>query len=1602
MAHRAEHLKAETVAKVARMAHERLERPQADLAETFIRQYFANVAPEDVVGRDVETLYGSAMALLSLARRRKPGEVRVRVYTPLIEEHGWSSDHSIVELINDDMPFLVDSVTAELIRQDIAVHLVIHPILAARRDPAGHLVSIEPPGQGRGPLESMMHVEIDQRRDPRALDLLAERLQAVLADVRLAVADWRAMRERLREAIAELDHAPVPADEIAEYRDFLRWLHDDHFTFLGTRSVSFDAQGVIGFDRDGALGLLRDPEIRVFDAARHLSSMPPQVVEYLRRPVPVMIAKGDRVSSVHRPVPLDIMGIKRYDSEGRVAGMHVVTGLFTAAAYTDSPSAIPVLRRKIRHVVEKSGFLPSSHDGKALLNILETYPRDELFQIGEEQLLAIGLGILRLQERQRVALFVRRDDFERFVSCLVYVPRDRFDTKLRLAIQAILEDSMDGKVSDYFTQVGASPLARLHFVVRNRPGVVPLFDEAEIERRLVEATRSWADRLQDALIETHGEERGLALMRRYGQAFPSSYCETTSVRGAAFDVDRVEAVLGGVALGTNLYRPAEADDSEGRFKLYHAVRPVPLSDVLPVLEHLGFKVIAEVPHQVRLADERVVWIHDFTMRSADEGPLDIGRLREPFHDAFAHVWRGAAEDDGFNALVVRAGLAWRQVMVLRAYAKYLRQTSSTFSQSYMERTLAGHPKVAALLVALFEARFDPHGAGPDTAAQELDQALDAVVSADDDRILRGFRNLVRATLRTNYFQRAEDGGPKPHLALKLDSRALDELPLPRPWVEVFVYSPRMEGIHLRGGKVARGGIRWSDRREDFRTEILGLMKAQMVKNAVIIPVGAKGGFVVKRPPQGGREALLAEGIACYQTLIRGLLDITDNRAGDQVTPPPDLVRHDGDDPYLVVAADKGTATFSDIANALSLDYGFWLGDAFASGGSRGYDHKAMAITARGAWESVKRHFREMGQDIQAEDFTVAGVGDMSGDVFGNGMLRSSHIRLVAAFDHRHVFLDPEPDAAASFAERQRLFGLPRSSWADYDPALISAGGGVYPRDAKAIHPSPQARARFGLAATVTPAQLVRAILSAQVDLLWFGGIGTYVKASHESDIEVGDRANDALRVDARSLRCKVIGEGANLAVTQLGRIEYALKGGRLNTDAIDNSAGVDTSDHEVNIKILVDPAVAEGDLTPKRRNELLAGMTDEVAALVLRDNYLQTQAISVAQSQAPDLLDAHDRLIRLLEKNGRLDRGVEYLPDDEELARRAAEGEGLTRPEIAVLLAYGKIWLYDHILDSDLPDHPLLLDDLACYFPHPIRDHFRDRLPRHRLRREIIATRTTNSMINRVGGTFISSMMERTGMPPADIARAYLVVRDAFRLRELWDAIEALDTLAPAPAQTALLIESTRVIERGVTWVLRHAPKPLDIGALMAELGPGVAALRDSLPGLMPADLAASVEAHAGEFVAMGAPADLAARVAGLIVLASAPDVIRIGNRTALPIEAAAHLYFRVGARFSLGWLRSAAEGLGGDGNHWQRLAASAVIEELYGHQRELTLDVVNGHGSAPDYAADRAIEAWVERRRPAVERAEQLLAELKAAGRPDLAILTVANRQLRSLTEAG
>jgi glutamate dehydrogenase len=1607
-----EALRHERLGDVIALAQQRLAADRHANFRTFAEHCFSQLDADDLADRRVEDLAGALLSHWQFGAQRAAGTAKVRVLSPTIGDDGWGSHHSVIEIVNDDMPFLVDSTTHEINRHGLTIHLLVHPVFTAERAASGALDALQAPAPGQK-RESWMHIEIDRLIDDEQRQALVAGIERVLGDVRAAVEDWPAMTRRLDEAVAEYralaenPPAGTTADEALECRDFLQWLAQDHLVLLGYRQhdlVAHEGSDALRLVPGTGLGVLRE---RADEPRTPGGTGLPAAARVLARAAsPMLVAtKANTRSTIHRPGYTDYIGVKRYGTDGAVVGEHRFLGLFTSSAYAARGSETPLLRRKIEAVVQRAGLPPGGHRAKALLHILETYPRDDLFQVGVDELHDTAQGILALGDRQRLRLFVRRDPFDRFVSCLLYVPREAYGTDMRLKAQQILMAAFEGTSSEFDVLLGEGVLARIHFVIRTTPGAVPAVDRREIEARLANAARRWSDQLRDALVEAEGEARGLSLFKRWNPSFPADYKERVLARAAVADVTKLAQTSAEQPLAVALYRPLGAEAGVWGFKVYRRGGAVVLSDSLPMLEHMGVRVMGEHNHRMHDGDE-VVALHDFDLRAPladDADPQATARL---FEDGFSRVFNGAVENDDFNRLILRAGLPAEEVVILRAYARYCKQIGFALSQATIEATLAAQPQIARMLVQLFKLRFSPaehDAAGAQAQVNAIQQALERVSNLSEDRVLRQLLGLIQATLRTNFWRTGvghsgEAGPRRSFVSFKFACAQVPGLPEPKPLYEIFVYSPRFEGVHLRGGMVARGGLRWSDRPEDFRTEVLGLVKAQMVKNTVIVPVGSKGGFVLKKAPPSGpspsdREAFMKEGVACYQDYLRGLLDLTDNRVGAAIVPPPMVLRHDGDDPYLVVAADKGTATFSDFANAVSAEYGHWLGDAFASGGSVGYDHKAMGITARGAWESVKRCFRERGVDIQTTPFTVAGIGDMSGDVFGNGMLLSRCIKLVAAFDHRHIFLDPTPDPALSFAERERMFKLPRSSWADYDASLISAGGGVWSRAEKSVPISPQARAVLGIAAEqLTPTELISAILKAPVDLLYNGGIGTYVKASSETHADAGDRANDPVRIDGRDLRCKVVGEGGNLGFTQRGRIEAALHGNGgagvgLNTDAIDNSAGVDTSDHEVNIKILLGLALADGEMTAKQRNTLLAQMTDEVAALVLRDNVFQTQVLSITNRLGPRLLDQEARFMRFLERNGRLNRGIEFLPGDDEIAERKAAGGQLTTPERAVLLAYSKMWLFDEILASDLPEDEWVGTALARYFPATLRERMAAWIPRHPLKREIVATHVLNSMVNRVGATFVHRIVEMTGAKPALVVRAYLLGREVFGVVGLWQQIEALDNRVPDALQAEMLIHEGWLTSRATTWFLRSRRLAEPMAPTIARLAPAVAALADRLAP------AASKSAQAVGWMGAGVPAALATRIASAEGLLDALDVAEVAEASRRSFDEVCDVHVGVGERLGLARLRSMIDALTSD-SYWHSRAKAALGDDLSGLQRALAQEVLQaGSGGAAELIA-----RWEASQATALERARRLLADLGETRNADLAMLSVALRELRNL----
>ncbi len=1597
----------EMIEEVITLMKKNVEVSLQPLIEKFIRKYYYDTATEDLEESKAANLYGAALAHWNFAHIRKYGNTLVRIYNPQFEKHGWQSTHTIVEIVVDDMPFLVDSIRMALNARNLTTHLVIHPVINIQRDNNGHIIDILEHSEQHQDVheEAIIHVEVDRQTETEVLESIKQDVESVLAEVAVSVADWKPMCDQMQTIIDELKTTPPPInnEELIQSLAFLEWIGNNHFAFLGYREYKLVGNDELISVSGTGLGLLRTdmPD----QSSRSFANLPLDIRKLAHEKHLLLITKASRRSTIHRPGYLDHIGIKRFDEKGNVVGERRFMGLYTAAAYNNRAAEIPLLREKMTTVMTRAGHMKGSHASKVLQNIIETFPRDLLFQIDADELFDTTMGILHLQERQRIKLFIHRDRYGRFFACLVYVPRELFNTKVRKVIQALLQKNLGGDGTEFNVQLSDSVLARLYFVLHVPPDSVVEYDIRDIEKQLKEATRNWSDDLHDALIESFGEELGMKYFRRYGDAFRADYIERYSPRTAIFDIQHMETLseVPEQQLAMSLYRPLETPDGVLRFKLFNMGAPVSLSDALPMLENMGLKVDEEHPSKIIRADASFVWMHDFSMSYPEHWVIDLDSIRDKFQQTFARVWRGEVENDGFNRLVLRAQLEWRDIVMLRAYSRYLHQAGTPFSSEYIERALSFNHSITAMLVKLFHARFNPQ-LHEDSAAScsdlvaAIEAALEDVISLDEDRILRNFLSLIQATLRTNHYQPADDGNPKSYVSFKFNPALVPDLPEPRPMYEIFVYSPRVEGVHLRGGPVARGGLRWSDRREDFRTEVLGLVKAQMVKNAVIVPVGSKGGFFPKHlSVMNTREEIQAEGIACYKTFIRGLLDITDNLVSGEIAAPPQVVRYDGDDPYLVVAADKGTATFSDIANSISAEYNYWLGDAFASGGSQGYDHKAMGITAKGAWESVKRHFRELGLNTQAEPFTVIGIGDMAGDVFGNGMLLSRYIKLVGAFNHMHIFLDPDPDPETSFVERERLFKLPRSSWEDYDSNLISKGGGIFSRSAKSIPLSKPVRELLNTKKEkMTPNELIKTMLQAPVDLLWNGGIGTYVKSSQEHHNEVGDRNNDALRVDATELGCRVVGEGGNLGVTQLGRIEFGARGGRINTDAIDNSAGVDCSDHEVNIKILLNDVVQNQDMTEKQRNQQLANMTEEVGDLVLRDNYLQTQALSIAMSQAPQLLDVHARLIRQMELDGELDRNIEFLPGKEEIDERMTLNKGLTAPELSVLLAYVKIHLFQHLLRSELPNDEYFSSLLTDYFPTPLRKKFHHLMPSHRLCREIISTVVANEMVNRAGITFAYRLKEETGADAEVIARAFSVAREIFGMPDIWSQIEALDNVVPARTQISMLLEGRKLVERATRWILRNRPRPIDIASNIEFFTPGIKALNSTLPELLEASSKERMQQMSERMTGDKVPLELAQQVANFSELLSSLDIVEVSRVLDLSVEQVAEVYYRLGENLELPWLHHQIVDLPRT-NRWQAMSRAALRDDLYSQHRQLTRDVLT-HSDIHNSSAQQCVEIWMNDNAEAIDRCRQILADLKTSGKADFAMLPVAMREIRGM----
>jgi len=1574
--------------------------------------FYSRLPAEDMRGRSVENLYGCLYGLLRFLQEWPGQEPKIRVFNPEIQSHGWESKYTVLAILCRGIPFTTASVRGELNRRNLRIHTIASSNLSIARDESGKLLAVHGSSEvdhAVDPGEALLYFEIGRHSKPEELDELRETLVQILGEVALVVDDFPAMCERLHQACDEIRGSECVARGLRdEAAAFLGWLEHGHMTMLGYEYLRVEHSGsapIIELDASASLGLLRHRTTRgIEDLRADLNAMSREELQRKQ----LSFAKSRERSRVHRLTYPDYVEVRVFDKDGEMIGQHRFIGLYTSSVYTMDPRLIPILRRKVQRVLELSNIDWAEHESRELMRVLELFPRDELFQSSIRDLYETVNAVNRIQERRQTRLFVRKDPHGKFVNCLVYIPRDRYTTEQREKIEKILCDAFNAEESEFTTHFSESILVRCHFVIRVDPAIPLEYDVGDLEGQIVQSTLDWEDRLRLRLIEEFGEEKGEQIVRELAPGFPPGYRDDFDPRIGVLDIKKILRLMKGEELCMSLYRLMEEGGEKLRLRLYHSEQSLPLSDVLPILENLGLRVVTERPYGVRATSGKTYWIQEFSLIYSLSHDIVMEEVKSEFEDAFARIWFGEAENDSFNRLLIGTRLSWREIALLRAYARYLRQVRFPYSVDYIAETMAHHLQIAASIVELFLTRFSPVFDGDEdwrgqrelALEQRILESLEQVPNLGEDRIIRQFVRMIKATLRTNFFQQEDDGSLKPYISFKLKPDTIPNIPKPVPLYEIYVYSPRVEGVHLRGGKVARGGLRWSDRLEDFRTEVLGLVKAQQVKNAVIVPVGAKGGFVARQLRPGmSRDEVQQEGIACYKLFVRGLLDITDNRKEAGIVRPQYVVAKDDEDPYLVVAADKGTATFSDIANTLSKQYDFWLGDAFASGGSAGYDHKKMGITARGAWVCVQRHFREMGVDIQATDFTVVGIGDMAGDVFGNGMLLSPHIRLVAAFNHLHIFVDPEPDAASSFTERKRLFDLPRSSWADYNRELISAGGGIFSRAAKSITVSAEMRRRFDIEVEqLTPNELISHLLTARVDLLWNGGIGTYVKASGESHTDVGDKSNDGLRVDGSDLRCRVVGEGGNLGMTQLGRVEFALNGGRSNTDFIDNSGGVDCSDHEVNIKILLNAVVARGDLTEKHRNILLEEMTESIAQLVLLNNYRQSQSISLVEFQSEDRSGEYRRFIRSLEEMGRLNRALEFIPTDEELAERRVQGNALTRPELSVLISYTKAILKEELMANDLGEDPYLANAVRTAFPPRLADEYGEDIQEHRLHREIMATQIANDIVNRMGLNFVIRQRKATGALVADVARAYTAVIEIYSLRGLWERIEALDNQVPSSVQMEMMLNVVRLVKRATRWLLRNRRRQLAPTQLIPEFKPGLEQLREAFPSMLRGRAAEQHQMLHDHYTEQGVDPDLTREVAGTHQAYTALGIIHAAAETSAPLLEVANLYFFMGERLELDWFASQILASKVD-NEWQALARDTYLEDLDWQQRTLAV------GALRHMCEDRNLMAcmkrWEEQEAPLLERWESMLTDLHATEAPDFAMFAVANRELLDLAQS-
>jgi len=1581
--------------------------------------YFRYFPLEELVGRHLSDIFGAICHWQRYIQQFDANTPKIRVFNPSLAEDGWVCPHTALIVLQKDMPFLVDSIRIELNRRNIAIHSLKSTVLQVVRDAKHQLISLlaAPDDNEKITREALIFFEIGLHTHEATLKELHDAVAAVLAEVTRVVVDYQPMLEQAIRVEKNLQFAMASnmAKHAKESQEFMHWLMANHFTFLGFSEYEFA-------EEDGNKKVLRElteKRLGIFSARKEqrnvteVEKFNEGMTRFYLVPHIITFSKSAVRSRVHRYAYSDYVVIKKFNANGEVIGEYRFIGLYTSAVYSSSPTKIPLIREKVAKVFELTGLEANTHYGKSFIQILETYPRDEIFLSSGTELYETLMGVAKINERAMVRLFVRRDPFGKFFSCIVYVPRDYFSTKVRLDIQQLIGKAIGSSECEFTTYFSESILARVHLVFKVNAPVDANLDIKSLQAKIVEITRSWEDQLQYSLIEALGEEQAMGFLQKYRTAFSSSYQEHFDSRTAVHDIQTIGHINEHNDIAMSFYQPVSSVPNALRFKIFHSLSTLELSDVIPVLENLGLRVIAESSYHIKRIGEPTVWLHDFQLLHHLPERVVIQDVKQNFQDAFAAIWRKRMDNDPFNRLVLSCGLTWRQVVVLRAYAGYMRQTLFNFSDTYIANALVNHAELTRLLIDLFVAKFDPQfnrSINPskdyidegiiENYRQKILIALTQVENLNEDRIIRRYLTLLDNSLRTNYFQLDEHGHEKYYLSIKLSPRNIVDIPEPRPLYEIFVFSPRVEGVHLRSAKVARGGLRWSDRLQDYRTEVLGLVKAQQVKNAVIVPNGAKGGFVCKQMPvEGGREAVMKEGIECYKIFIRGLLDLTDNYVEGKVQSPANTLKFDEDDPYLVVAADKGTASFSDIANSISAEYQFWLGDAFASGGSQGYDHKAMGITARGGWISVQRHFKEKGINIQYDSISVLGIGDMAGDVFGNGMLLSQAVCLVAVFNHAHIFIDPTPDAMSSFNERERLFKLPRSNWSDYQTNLISIGGGVFSRAAKSIVITPQMKRVFDIQAEfLTPNELITALLKAPVDLIWNGGIGTYVKASTETHADVGDKANDSLRVNGDELRCKVFGEGGNLGMTQRGRVEYCLHGGSCNTDFIDNAGGVDCSDHEVNAKILLNEIVASGDLTLKQRNQLLLDMTENVAQLVLKNNYRQTQAISVAHSEALTRSAEYRRFMVSLQTSGRLNRKLEFLPNDDVLLERQTHGKGLTRPELAILISYAKAMMKEDLAIADIADDPYIVNFIEGAFPTKICQQYPQQLRKHRLKREIVATQIANDMINNMGITFAQRLMESTGAGAGDVAKAYIIARDIYRMDEFLQQIETVDYVVDPQIQLKLMSGMIRRVRRAARWFLRNRRSYLDAATEVGLFAPALTEISNKLEHLLQGDQLADWQNNRQQLQEAGLPeflVDAACRPANLYSGLSVAESARVSQR---PLSLVASLYFYIGNYLSLPWFSNQISDLKVD-NFWQAMARETYMDDLESQLRSLSISLI--HFVDDETTIEQVINHWSQHHQLLIGRWKTMVNELQAVSGTDFAMFSVALRDLLDLAQA-